>query len=399
MKNILLLILAILCVYLLHAQSVAINTDGSTADNSSLLDIKSTAKGVLVPRMTSAQMNAIINPANGLLIYNTTTNSFWYKKNLVWEELKHGFTEEWTNSGTFVYNTSATPVTIGNTANAPINSQLMVQRQTAVINTDEDVISVVHTTDNATASDGIGAGIVFRTQNAPGSLIQTGRISSIIENKASNTMAFKIELPDNSGITTQALYVKANAVGIGTATPSSSARLDVNGYIRSNPLSGTTSRQLMAMSDGTIRANTNTQYLSIPVSAIKARDDLNNFIAFDANGDCYFNSGSTSVMLAPVSLPQGVTVQKITLHYVDNSASDLFCRLAYHPNNFSSFITMGIVTTSGASAGYSNNSTSAISDAVIDNSSRYYNIIISTTGGIWTGSTLKVKGVLIEYTL
>ncbi|MBK6380898.1 MAG: hypothetical protein IPF72_14900 [Chitinophagaceae bacterium] len=37
------------------AQSLAINTDGSTAAPSALLDIKSTGKGVLVPRMSKAQ--------------------------------------------------------------------------------------------------------------------------------------------------------------------------------------------------------------------------------------------------------------------------------------------------------------------------------------------------------
>jgi len=34
------------------AQSLSINTDGSTADASALLDVKSTAKGILVPRMS-----------------------------------------------------------------------------------------------------------------------------------------------------------------------------------------------------------------------------------------------------------------------------------------------------------------------------------------------------------
>lgn len=34
------------------AQSLAINTDGSTADGSSILDVKSTVKGILIPRMS-----------------------------------------------------------------------------------------------------------------------------------------------------------------------------------------------------------------------------------------------------------------------------------------------------------------------------------------------------------
>src|SRR6478735_5879720 len=36
-------------------QGVAITTDGTSPDNSAMLDIKSTAKGILIPRMTVAQ--------------------------------------------------------------------------------------------------------------------------------------------------------------------------------------------------------------------------------------------------------------------------------------------------------------------------------------------------------
>ncbi len=58
------------------AQNIAINTDGSTPDASAMLDITSISKGLLVPRMTTTQQNAISLPANGLLIYNTTDNTF-----------------------------------------------------------------------------------------------------------------------------------------------------------------------------------------------------------------------------------------------------------------------------------------------------------------------------------
>ena len=58
------------------AQNIAINTDGSVPDASSMLDITSTTKGFLTPRMTTTQQNAITLPANGLLIYNTTDNAF-----------------------------------------------------------------------------------------------------------------------------------------------------------------------------------------------------------------------------------------------------------------------------------------------------------------------------------
>lgn len=60
------------------AQNVGINTDASTPDNSAMLDVKSTDKGMLIPRMTEAQKNLIASPATGLLIYQTDGTSGFY---------------------------------------------------------------------------------------------------------------------------------------------------------------------------------------------------------------------------------------------------------------------------------------------------------------------------------
>lgn len=54
---------------------VAINTDGTLPNSSAMLDVKSTGKGVLFPRMSSTERNAIAAPAAGLVIYNTTENA------------------------------------------------------------------------------------------------------------------------------------------------------------------------------------------------------------------------------------------------------------------------------------------------------------------------------------
>lgn len=77
------------------AQNVAINTDGSTANTSSMLDIKSTTKGVLIPRMTAAQKTAITTPATGLLVFQTDgTSGFYYNSGTpvapVWQYISTG---------------------------------------------------------------------------------------------------------------------------------------------------------------------------------------------------------------------------------------------------------------------------------------------------------------------
>jgi hypothetical protein len=59
---------------------------GTTTPNaSSLLEIKSTSKGLLIPRMTLTQRNAIASPATGLLIYQTnSTPGFYYYNGTAW---------------------------------------------------------------------------------------------------------------------------------------------------------------------------------------------------------------------------------------------------------------------------------------------------------------------------
>lgn len=60
------------------SQSVSINNDASVADASAALDVKSTTKGMLVPRMTMAQRDAVVTPAIGLLIYQTDNTTGFY---------------------------------------------------------------------------------------------------------------------------------------------------------------------------------------------------------------------------------------------------------------------------------------------------------------------------------
>ncbi|MCU0371040.1 MAG: hypothetical protein MUC31_06470, partial [Bacteroidales bacterium] len=50
---------------------VSITSDGTLPDNSAMLDVKSTEKGVLIPRMTMEQRELIDDPATGLVIFQT----------------------------------------------------------------------------------------------------------------------------------------------------------------------------------------------------------------------------------------------------------------------------------------------------------------------------------------
>ena len=69
------------------AQSVAINTDGSSPDGSAMLDVSSTTKGVLIPRVTQSERETIGNPATGLMVYDTSESIIYFYTGTVWQRL------------------------------------------------------------------------------------------------------------------------------------------------------------------------------------------------------------------------------------------------------------------------------------------------------------------------
>lgn len=92
MKN-LLLILFVIIITNIFSQGVAINNDGSNPNSSAILDVKSTDKGVLIPRMSQSQRNLISSPATGLLIYQSDgTSGFYYYNGSAWVIMNYGNT-------------------------------------------------------------------------------------------------------------------------------------------------------------------------------------------------------------------------------------------------------------------------------------------------------------------
>ncbi|KAA9035824.1 hypothetical protein FW778_19910 [Ginsengibacter hankyongi] len=70
------------------AQSVGIGT--TTPDASSMLEVKSSDKGLLLPRTSATSRTAIVNPAKGLIVYDTTTGSFWFHNGSAWTQIESG---------------------------------------------------------------------------------------------------------------------------------------------------------------------------------------------------------------------------------------------------------------------------------------------------------------------
>jgi hypothetical protein len=151
---------------LLHAQNVGINNDNTAPASSAMLDVKSTSKGILIPRMTTTQRTAILTPANGLMVYDITTSTFWFYKNTIWTEVTGGITLPY--NGTHNANDNSFRVTNLNTGS---NAYAIVGNShgygTAIAGTADSI------GDGINGSSVYGAGVSGFSQAGPGGSFNT----------------------------------------------------------------------------------------------------------------------------------------------------------------------------------------------------------------------------------
>jgi len=98
--SIIIVLLIMLSLGTVYSQGVGINEDGSTPDNSAMLDVQSTDKGMLIPRVAltgTSDVTTIASPAVSLMVYNTATVSdvtpgFYYWNGTAWTTMGGGAT-------------------------------------------------------------------------------------------------------------------------------------------------------------------------------------------------------------------------------------------------------------------------------------------------------------------
>ncbi len=103
-RCLLVLFISIGTVNILMAQNVGIGT--TAPDASAILDVKSNTKGMLLPRTSTASRTAIVNPAKGLILFDSTTSTFWFHNGTVWSQLPAS-----NNAWNLIGNTGTNPST------------------------------------------------------------------------------------------------------------------------------------------------------------------------------------------------------------------------------------------------------------------------------------------------
>lgn len=87
--NIKIRVLTILLAFVFYGSIAQVGIGTTTPDASSMLDVQSTTKGMLIPRMDTSQRTVIASPATGLMVFDTDTQSFWFFSG-TWTELSSG---------------------------------------------------------------------------------------------------------------------------------------------------------------------------------------------------------------------------------------------------------------------------------------------------------------------
>ncbi|HZV69045.1 MAG TPA: tail fiber domain-containing protein [Saprospiraceae bacterium] len=121
-QNLILLVFLFFYLSILQAQGISINADGAPPDASAILDVQSSTKGFLIPRMNMLQRNDISSPAAGLMIYQTDNTPGLYMYDGTGWQILTTSANVWTTSG----NGGIDPNTqfIGTTDNNPLRIRL-----------------------------------------------------------------------------------------------------------------------------------------------------------------------------------------------------------------------------------------------------------------------------------
>lgn len=158
MKKLALLFTLLILLAASYAQNVGIGT--TNPDNSAQLDIVSNSRGLLVPRMTTAERTAIASPAKGLMVFDTETNGFWFYNGSSWTNM-NSVINAWSLTGNAGTDPNAN--FIGTTDDQPL--KLRVNNQPA------GIIGSASTGNTGIGSNALGNGGKYNTAVGYNSLI------------------------------------------------------------------------------------------------------------------------------------------------------------------------------------------------------------------------------------
>jgi hypothetical protein len=232
------LTLSVLVSTVAYSQNVAINTTGAVAVASAMLDITSTTSGVLIPRMTQVQRNAIAAPATSLLIYQTdNTPGYYYYNGTTWVPFLTS-TTGWSITG----NVGTNPATnfLGTTDNQALVFRTNNTERMRILGTGFIGIGTTTPTYNVDVILNNASGYIasFENTNANNSsllgLKNTGTFNAIggASNPSNGVGVYGVAIAGNpsSGYGVYGVSNSSNALGVRGSIPTTGSWLGFGGY-------------------------------------------------------------------------------------------------------------------------------------------------------------------------
>lgn len=183
---------------------VKIGDNPNTINPASLVELESTTKGLLLPRLSSTEIAAMSNVPKGMLVFNTTDSALYLKRDSGWAIMSladgsDAATNKWGTNGNAIYTK--------NTGNVGVGTNTPTEKFTV----------------RAT-----GKGI--SQENSSGTIsigFFTGNLTAAVQTNSNHPVRFAT----NNGTSAMTLATNGN-FGIGTSVPDE--RLDVQGNIKAS---------------------------------------------------------------------------------------------------------------------------------------------------------------------
>ncbi|MEE4256891.1 MAG: hypothetical protein V2I47_07625 [Bacteroidales bacterium] len=343
MKKAKLFLVAILAISNLCVKAqVAINTDGSDPDASAMLDIKSSSTGVLIPRMTQAQREAISSPAEGLLVYQTNNTAGMYCfKSAVWTIIADG-SQHWEVSGNDIYNGNTGRVGIGTTN--PVRA-LDVRGDNIIYSSNQSYSEGenIFYTGSAYFGGGLNlhrgsAGASPSSATIKGYFRLRGTNSNIVIGRYRGSDTFPFEVSYTNGD----VYIAQTVGDVGIGTTSPQAKFQI-----ANSVVGSGTNADLVLCDGNITSGNNTALQIYRTAATNGKMHIDAFISGSGGTDLLLNAGNLGKVAVGTSNPNSKLHVDGGVQIADDSdaaSADKAGTIRYRTDSNNSYVEMCMQT-------------------------------------------------------